>query len=233
MKHCRLALPVAARCWPPVALLLALACAPDPGDATLLLDSTLLRESLEVVAVPVDPLSLRPRLSAPALPASLADTMAVAAALRDSAVRLDAAFQREREELNVEARLLQALPPPDRRSAAYARRYASFISRLQPAQLARIQRDSMHSRANRLLAASAATGEVRDQHATDSSARAALLVAGDGHRRTIVVPATSIVRMRLASGDWWIGLGTPGRLPARFHHVRLAGDGDTVRIPAP
>ena len=233
MKHCRLALPFAARCWLPVAVSLVLACAPDSGDATLLVDSTLLRESSEVVAVPVDPLSLRTRPPFPTRPVSLTDTVAIAAVLRDSAERLDAVFQRERELLNAEARLLQALPPAGRRSADYARQYASFILRLEPAQRARFQRDSLRSRANRLLPAHTSAGMARVPHADDATARAALLAAADGRRRTIVAPAAPVVRLRLASGEWWIGLGATGQLPAHFRRVRLAGRADTVRLPAP
>lgn len=232
MKHCRLALPFAACRWSPVVVSLVLACSSSSGEATLLVDSTSLRESSEVVAVPVDPLSLRTRPATASLPASPADTIATAAALQDSADRLDAVFQREREALNVEARLLEALPPASRRSPDYARRYASFASRLEPILRLRALRDSARSRAHRLHPAGAAAYPSPATIAADSSARAALLGAVDGLRRSVVMPAAPVVRMRLARGEWWIGVGATGHHPARFSHVTLAGRNDTIHIPA-
>lgn len=224
MKHCRLSLPFVASRWSPVTLSLVLACTASSGDATLLIDSTSLRESTEVIAVPVDPKTLGTRPAAPARPVSLADTLATAAVLRDTADRLDAAFQRERDLLNAEARDLASLPAATRHSSGYARRYQAFASRLDAAHRVRVARDSLRARANRLHAPPATP---------DSAARNSLLHAADGRRRTVVARAAPVVRLRLEPGEWWIALADDRQRPGRFARVTIAGRADTIRVPAP
>ena len=78
-------------------------------------------------------------------PGANPDSAARLRALLDSAAALDSAFQRERAVLNADARAMAAL---DRRSDAYAQRFAEFRARQLAAESRRVERDRIRRRAD-------------------------------------------------------------------------------------
>jgi hypothetical protein len=184
-----------------VLLSTAAGCRGTPADATVIvLDSSAGRDSLEVVALPVDPASLRssnPGQYSVAPPDSEADSIAA----------LDARFQQERNALNAEATALHA---GDRRSPEYSKRFDAWRRRALAADSVRARRDRLHARSRR-SDVPAAKGE--------STIRATLLRATSTDGRAPIArrlaPGDS-VSLDLSRGDWWVGVANPGGVPANW-----------------
>jgi hypothetical protein len=191
----------------------ALACSggrPRTGELRVLVDSTAARGALEVLALPFNPATL-PRASAGVAPGVAApgprgDSLSAYYALRDSALALDAAFQRTRAELNREALSFRGA---DRRTRAYAERYATFERRAAEAEATRAARDRLRERVatwRAKLARSippeepAAGGAARPRRAVDSAARAT------GREPVRARIERGAATLRLPAGDWWITL---------------------------
>jgi hypothetical protein len=210
------------------ALNLAGACKPA-GELTIIFDSNLNTEGLEVVMVPVDPAPLL-RGALPRATAAQADSLARLATFEDSAATLDRHFQNLRDELNSAA---STLTRADRRSDEYAERYDEFQSRAQRADSLRIARDRLLARAaahraalEHLLPDSARIREdARQVHKKLSAAR-------DGTRAARSVPARSgPLVVNVEPGKWWVGLARGGMAPSSFHSVSVERDAqDTVRL---
>lgn len=222
---------LAARGVSPVALLWVLACARD-GEVTVLLDTTSVPTASVVLAVPVDPETLRtPPVSSRATGAA-ADTLTRFIALRDSTAALDARFQAVRAALNAEARDMSSL---DRRTPAYARRFDAFRARELAADSLRTARDRQRSRETRQRTLLAHLLPSPDAERLASSAyRTALLAARvESRRGTSVTVSGTATRLSLAPGSWWIGIASAGGAPAIFQRIEVReGVRDTLRVGA-
>jgi hypothetical protein len=219
----------AARYATAFALLVANGC--TSGDATLLVVVSH-GSGRAVIASPIDPRALRATASPQSAAGPLARSIARYYAAADSADSLDAAFQRERDALNRDARTLARA---DRRTPEYARDYDAFMSRVAIATRAREARDRARRRSASLRAQLGA-------HARDSSHRHADPVI---RLRTALDSATrargqEVKRARLRDrratldlepGVWWIAVEYEGGLLSgtRRHEAR-GGARDTVRI---
>ena len=166
----------------------------------IVLDSSSGRDSLEVVALPVDP--------APLLSSKTAsDSAADAATAADTIAALEARFQQERTALNAEAVALQT---GDRHSAPYSRRFDAWRRRAIAADSLRALRDKLRARSQR-PAPPAAKGE--------STLRATMLNASSTDGRTAIVRRLVVadsVSLDLSRGDWWVGVAEAGSVPANW-----------------
>ena len=179
-------------------------CRAKAAATTLVvLDSSAERDSLEVIALPIDPASLRP---APARPRSGAAVSTHA----DSVAALDARFQEERTALNAEARTLEVA---DRRSAEYSGRFDAWHRRAIAADSLRVRRDKLRARALRspdLAVHAESTLRATFIKARSSDGRAPLvrmLAGGDS------------VSFDLSTGDWWVGAAVPGYIPSNWQRA--------------
>ncbi|HJU66238.1 MAG TPA: hypothetical protein VJ596_11200 [Gemmatimonadaceae bacterium] len=139
------------------------------------------------------------------------------AAFDDSARRLDAAFQAEREAINREA---IALRGTDRRTRAYAVAHAELERRIAAAERVRSERDAFRVR----------SAEHQRERPADDTIRAPLPTGRDSAVRRMLLNGSAM--LRLTSGTWWIaGANSDGALVGRAvrHEVR-AGERDTVRL---
>ena len=166
----------------------------------IVLDSSSGRDSLEVVALPIDPASLRSSKARP-------DAQPAGAAAADSVAALDARFQRERIAVNAEAVALQS---GDRRSAEYSKRFDAWHRRAVAADSMRALRDKLRAR-SRLSAIPAAKGE--------STLRATMLRATAPDGRAPVVRRLAggdSVTLDLSRGEWWVGVADVGGVPSNW-----------------
>lgn len=196
---------------------------------TVLHDSTAAHEASVVLALPVDPATLRePDGSAPGGAAN--DTLARLRALGDTVTIVDAQFQDERDALNAEARAMRAL---DRWAPSYARRFDAFRLRAIAAESLRARRDRMQRREGaqrerlaHLLPSAAEQRNAQGRH------REKLLSAGDGSRITRSAPmSSSATSLSLPPGRWWLGLAPAGGIPATYRALTVsAGSRDTLRL---
>lgn len=216
------------------ALWLVLAACSRTSEIAVVLDSSAPTRGLEVVAVPVDPATLRrPEPPPPAaLPRRTADSVARWRRLADSAAALDAIFQGEREALNAEALALRAL---DRRGADYARRYDAFRRRQASADSLRAARDRLRRSAEPLrarLADHVPAGTLGAPDTTRWPPRAMLDTLADGARHARSAPlAGGRALLPLRPGVWFLGVTEAGRTPLRFTRLEVArGKRDTVRL---
>jgi hypothetical protein len=189
--------------------LIALGCARS-GDVVVVIDSTMRGESVEVVALPADPLQ---HASANAGPAR--DSLARLRRLDDSAMTLDARFRAVRDTLSGEVR---ALDTADRRTRRYAVRYAEIRRRTLAAEALRSDRDSVRTRADLLrrrlgvrAATAAATPSAEDDAASASDRRRA-------ERRPM---RDGALTLSLAPGRWWIGAARSGAQPTHYDSVTV------------
>jgi hypothetical protein len=184
----------------------AASCRGNAADATVIvLDSSSGRDSLEVVALPVDPASLRSSTPRP-------DSITPPANAADSIAALDARFQQERTALNAEA---VALQPGDRRSPGYSQRFEAWRRRAVAADSLRALRDRLRARLRR-----PATPVTK----AESTIRAKLLRATSADGRTPRVRPLAggdSVSLDLSRGDWWVGIGDAGGVPSDW--VRATG----------
>jgi hypothetical protein len=190
--------------------LIALGCARS-GDVVVVIDSTMRGESVEVVALPADPLQ---QASANAAPAR--DSLARLRRLDDSAMALDARFRALRDTLSGEVR---ALDSTDRRTRRYAVRYAEIRRRTLGAEALRSDRDSVRRRADMLrsrLGARAATAA-----ATPSAEDDAASASGGGRRAERRPIRDGALTLSLAPGRWWIGAARSGAQPTHYDSVTV------------
>jgi uncharacterized lipoprotein NlpE involved in copper resistance len=183
-------------------LAIVASCRARADDATMIvLDSSAGRDSLEVVALPIDPASLR---SSPAKPLSAASTAA------DSLTTLDARFQEQRTALNAEARALEVA---DRRSPEYSGRFDAWHRHAVTADSLRARRDKLRVRA---LHSAELAGNA------ESTLRATLLSARSSDGRAAirrVLAGGDSVALDLSNGDWWVGAAVPPRIPTDWHRA--------------
>jgi hypothetical protein len=196
----------------------------------VVIDSTLVSATQEVLAVPFDPAPFAPAAHA-AVGGASGDSIALYYAAADSADSLDASFQRARAALNSEARTLGRA---DRRSRDYAARYAAFEARRDSAEALRAHRDRLRARREALRARLG--GRVPDRGARWATHQlaAALDSAARAMGRAVVRARArdGVATMELAPGEWWLTVERgDGSLhtPAATRHVR-AGARDTVRL---
>ena len=171
----------------------------------IVLDSSSGRDSLEVVALPVDPASLRSPKAGP-------HPLAPATSTADSVAALDARFQQERIAVNAQAIALQS---GDRRSAEYSKRFDAWHRRAVAADSMRALRDKLRAR-SRLSAIPAAKGE--------STLRAKILRASSADGRAPVVRRVAggdSVTLDLSGAEWWVGVADVGGVPSSW--VRATG----------
>jgi hypothetical protein len=194
------------RCSALLILLSALgACDSNRGEIHVLFDGTLARDTLEVIAVPFDPVSL---IMPAAADGPRADSLRELHAIADTVQRDSERFGREREAINREVLTLRGA---DRTTPDYARQHHALTRRIAAAESVRAVREERRSMLNALAESlgvpppgspeaswlpwarvdSASRVERRDPVATDA--------AGD----TVV--------LRLPPGRWWVALGVHGR----------------------
>ena len=218
MPHDR---PVARVLWrlAPLVAVVLLSCGRDGSrsDAASIVivvrDSTARDGSLEALALPVDPASLR--LAPPSRAGDERQRLA------DSAAALDARFQSSRDALNDRAR---AMYGQDVRTREYASRWDAFRRDELTADALRRERDRVRMRLRR------AGGDVA---AGGGPPRDSILArARDGGRTPVHAPLRGgSVTLSLAPGAWWIGIGPAGAVPVRFEvHQARPGTSDTVRL---
>ncbi len=206
--------------------LITVGCARS-GDVVILIDSTMLAEPVEVVAVPVAA-SVSSRESTPrSSPATERDPRLTS--IRDSAAALDARFRALRDTLGRE---VGAIDTADRRTRAYAVRYAEIRRRTLAAEAVRAARDSARRREEALrvsLDSPQPVGEPR------RGTTALPETNGADGRAAVRVPAVgATVTLSLAPGEWSIGIATRGSEPRVRDAVTVRrGSTDTVRIPPP
>jgi hypothetical protein len=186
------------------------------GEVVVVLDTTMRGDGVEVVAFRSD--------------ANESDASRGATAQRrtrtpldDSVAMLDARFRAMRDSLNTE---VARLDTADRRSRAYAVRYAEIRRRTIAAEQVRARRDSVRARVEGIVAG-AGSGTSR------SGASASLpSLANVANLQRHAVSDSSVV-LDLAAGRWSIGAARDGRLVSEPVTLTIeAGTSDTVRVPA-
>lgn len=200
----------------------------------MVVDSTVARGALEVLALPLDPATLRLPYARIAPAGAAADSVARYTALRDSVSTLDDAFGRARAALNRDA---EAFRGGDRRAADYARRYAAWSERAATTERVLAARDrgrarlvKLHDRLSEPLRASLAgragsvPADVVDSAVAATSRPVVRARLGGGS-----------ARLQLTGGEWWVTVAERGgtvRVPAMRRSV-APGDRDTVRLGGP
>ena len=187
----------------------------------VVLDSTMRGEGVEVVAFPRS--DRDGDASGVANSPHATRARRTPTALEDSATMLAERFRAARDSLNDEVSRLEAL---DRRSRAYAVRYAEIRRRTLAAEQLRARRDSVNAR----VMDSRGEADPGSLPARSAAADSLPVLAeiSELHRR----PASdSIVTLELAPGRWYIGVARDGRLiSAPTERTIVSGDTDTLRI---
>lgn len=187
-----------------VLLWIAASCRGNAADATVIvLDSSSARDSLEVVALPVDPASLHS-------PQERSDPPRSRATAADSLAAVDARFQQERAALDAEA---VALRSGDRRSREYSRRFDAWHRRAVAADSMRALRDRLRARSLRVQLP-AAEGK--------STLRAMMLKATAPDGRAPIVRALArgdSVSVDLTHGEWWVGVANTDDVPSSWQRA--------------
>jgi hypothetical protein len=209
-----------------LSLLVAAACsAGRDASLTVVIDSNRPHEEREVIALPIDPASLRSETSsATGNSRRHSDSLSRLVALRDSAVLVDERYQSERDTLNRESRALDRV---DRKSADYARRFDAFRRRALAAESLRVTRDRLRDRGARHAArlVSSAAIITRDENTLRSYVDT---IAAIGRKMVVGQPRNDTVRLPLAEGVWWIGVTDGGALPGRWTRVETPHTGVIV-----
>jgi len=209
-----------------LSLLVAAACsACRDASLTVVIDSNRPHEEREVIALPIDPASLRSATTSPAGSSRRhSDSLLRLVALRDSAAMIDERFQSERDTLNRESRALDRV---DRRSADYARRFDAFRRRAHAAESLRVTRDRLRGRVAAL--GNGLSGGAASMVRETNTLRANIDTVSAMGRKTVVGRTRGdTVRLRLADGTWWIGVSETGTLPGRWTRVEMPHAGVTV-----
>jgi hypothetical protein len=206
-------------------VVIALGCS-GSGHVVVVIDSTMSRGSVEVVALPMSP--ARASVAA-TLDGAPPDSHARLRVLEDSATRFDGRFQRLRDSLNTDVR---ALDTADRRTPAYARRYAEIRRRTMIADSIRTRRDAVRSQATELRTKLSA--EVARSPRPTPNAREIPLTDASGRRVRRERMTAPNVTLSLEPGPWWIGVASPDSEPARYDSLTVRrGRTDTLRFVAP
>lgn len=203
--------------------LIALGCARS-GDVVVVIDSTMRTESVEVVALPVDPFQVGDARRT----ADATDSASRLRSLDDSAATLDARFRALRDALSSKVR---ALDTADRRTRTYAVRYAEIRRRTVAAEALRADRDSIQARADTLRTRLGA--RVSRAVPTPSANDNAASTSPDGRRAERRRIHEGALTLSLAPGRWWIGAAGSGAQPTRYDSVTVRrGMTDTVHLGA-
>jgi hypothetical protein len=185
-------------------LAIVASCRARADDASMIvLDSSAGRDSLEVIAIPIDPASLQSSRTKP-LSGAAASTPA------DSLTTLDARFQEQRTALNAEARALEVA---DRHSPEYSGRFDAWHRHAVAADSLRARRDKLRVRA---------LHSAHREGNAESTLRATLLNtrSSDGRAPVVRVLASGdSVSLDLSNGDWWIGAAVPPRIPVNWRRA--------------
>lgn len=190
-----------------------------------MIDSNRPHEEREVIALPIDPASLRSETSSTTGNSrKRSDSLSRLVALRDSAVLIDERYQSERDTLNRESRALDRL---DRKSADYARRFDAFRRRALAADSLRVTRDRLRDRGARYAARLSGTAAlmVREENTLRSYVDT---MAAIGRKMVAGQTRNDTVRLLLAEGTWWIGVTDVGALPGRWTRVEMPHTGVIV-----
>ena len=212
-----------------LSLLVAPACSAGRDTSlTVVIDSNRPREEREVIALPIDPVSIQRATSSPSgISRRHSDSLSRLVALRDSAVLVDERYQSERDTLNRESRALDRL---DRKSADHARRYDAFRRRALAADSLRVTRDRLHDLGARYAAGLSGSAALmtREQNRLGSYVDT---MAANGKRMVVGKTRNDTVRLRLADGMWWIGVAGSGAPPSRWTRVAIPRSGTLVVTP--
>jgi hypothetical protein len=205
------------RCGALLILLSALgACDSNRGEVHVLFDGIPARDTLEVIAVPFDPVSL---IVPGATEGPRADSLRDLHAIADTVQRDSERFDRERETINREVFTLRGA---DRTTPDYARQHDALTRRIAAAESLRALREERRSSLNTLAgklgvpAPGTADAFWLPWAGVDSASRVARLdpVATDAAGDTVV--------LRLPPGRWWVTFGVHGR--------RLRAEGTPVQV---
>jgi hypothetical protein len=200
----------------PLMLVLGCSSGREVSSLTVVLDTNQPRAEREVIAIPVDPASLRlPTAAVTSSSRARTDSLSRLASLSDSVQLADERFQAMRDSLNVESRSMERL---DRHTAEYASRYDIFRRRTTQAESIRVARDRARQRLAPLAARISASGGMSaEEESTLRSSIDALSV--QGRRAVSVKSQRDTVRLALGDGTWWIGVGANGHLPRLWTRV--------------
>lgn len=208
------------------ALIIAIGCSDGrTSEVRVLLDSTQLRESLEVIALPFDPATLEPEATASG---PRTDSLHQLRTVADSAERLAERFSHDRARINADVAELRR---QDRTSAEYARREAALRRRIAEAEALRAERDRTRIRVRELASALGVDEDAGTPVRIAWSQVEGALRGGD--RSFVSATARDTVVLRAPAGRWWLTLGASGEfIFRRASEVELAsGEQTTVRLP--
>jgi hypothetical protein len=221
MPHRGQFLPLVARPLAAGVLVLSSIACDRRGEVVVVLDTTMRGTGVEVVAFRSD--------DARGESANEADRTRVqgraATPLGDSAAMLATRFREMRDSLNEEVAQLGSL---DRRTRAYAVRYAEIRRRTLAAEQLRARRDSVQARAAALSASTDVSARAANAAITDDSARRSLDGLNDLQRHPV---SDSTVVLELAAGRWSIGAARGGRLVGELRTLTISPErSDTLRL---
>ena len=203
-------------------LLLSMACERS-GEVVVVLDTTMRGEGVEVVAFRSDD-SVSDATGRTEGDRSASSPRTATTPLDDSVTMLANRFREMRDSLNTEVARLDSV---DRRTRAYAVRYAEIRRRTVAAEQLRARRDSMRARAALLRAAPSTAPSSRDPGSGGDSPPA-LPGTPDVRRHA---GSDSVTVLKLAAGRWTIGIRRGGRSLGELTPLTVvAGEIDTLRI---
>ena len=195
-------------------LTLSTAACDGSGEVMVVLDTTMRGDGVEVVAFRSDD------DASGATPRGANTSPRARTPLDDSAATLAEQFRAMRDSLNAE---VARLDTADRRSRAYAVRYAEIRRRTIAAEQLRARRDSVQARAT--AAAAPASGSRVANASLPSLTEVAEL------QRHVI--ADSSVVLELPAGRWSIGAARGGRLVSEPTTLTVeSGQSDTLRLSA-
>jgi hypothetical protein len=208
----------------PIAFAAVAACRND-GELVILVDSGDAKANLDIVATPFDPASVTGGASGSQASVP-AESLARLNILDDSAARLGAGFSTMRDSLNI---AVQSLDSTDRRTRAYADRFAELRRRTTAAEQIRDTRDAIQARADSLRTKLALPPRTGAPSSVSAAARSRERGNGAGMQRHRV--SGTAVTLTLEPGTWWVGLAAAGGQPAQFAQATVrSGATDTLRL---
>ena len=195
------------------------------GTVVVVIDTTMLAEAVEVVALPDDPSDVA-AATVRTLPAP-ADSISRLRMLDDSAAVIDARFRSLRDAVNND---VTALDTADRRTRSYAVRYAAVRRRTAEAERLRAMRDSLRQRGEDLRARLGPRAGDSRTSPTEEARAGSRTIDRSAERRPMRDGAATL---SLAAGRWWVGVARPGAEPARYDSLTVRrGETDTIRVRA-
>lgn len=220
MPHRRQILPLSVRPLAAVLLVLGSTACTRSGEVVVVLDTTMRGEGVEVIAFRSNDGDATRTAARAGSPAGDRGAMTP---LDDSAAMLATRFRELRDSLNAEVARLDSM---DRRTRAYAVRYAEVRRRTAVAEQLRARRDSVQARA---VASRAARPSTSSATATAGGSALPSIDRTPGLEKHRV--RDSVVILELAAGRWSIGVVRNGRtLGAPTSLGVVPGQRDTLRL---